>query len=191
MARYVENGTLDAGKSVAGADLVIIATPVNMVVPTIKEIRRYLKPGCVVTDVASTKGSIVSGAEAVLGRNAMFVGGHPMAGSEKRGVDKAKAGLFNGSICLLTKTGKTDKRALQALVRFWRRLGAKVTVISPARHDMLICEVSHLPHIAAAVLCLSAGTAASFRSEASSVLIPSFALRASWPATAELASCTR
>ena len=91
----IDAGTLDVVKSVRDADLVIVCTPVDAVVKTIKKIRKHLKPGAIVTDAASTKAEIVSKAEKALkGSGAFFVGAHPIAGSEKRGVEEARAVLF-------------------------------------------------------------------------------------------------
>ncbi len=81
---------------------------------------------------------------------------HPMAGSEQRGINKASASLFKGASCILTRTGKTDMKALRKVSGFWKALGSRMYVLSPAEHDKSISSVSHLPHVAASALSLAA-----------------------------------
>ncbi len=155
----IDWGTLDAEKSVTGSDMVILATPVDKVLPTLKRIAPRLKKGCIVIDVASVKEAIVRDAERIAGRRAYFVGSHPMAGSERRGIDKAGGGLFKGAPCIVTRTGRTDRKAFRAVSDFWKALGAKVFILSPAEHDRRISNISHLPHIVASALALAAKAA--------------------------------
>ena len=150
----IDRGTLEVGKSVTGADLVIIATPVDRILSTIRAIIPHLKKDTLVMDVGSVKGSIVGRAERLIKGNGTFVGAHPMAGSEQRGIGKAGADLFEDSPCIVTKTKDTNKKAYGKAVSFWRGLGASVYTFSPEEHDRRIAGVSHLPHIAAAALCL-------------------------------------
>jgi len=105
-----------------------------------------------VTDVGSTKRSVVELAERILPRSARFVGSHPMAGSEKRGVEFARADLFQAARCIITPTDHTDAAALAEVESFWRLLGMQTTRMSPQDHDRLVCDVSHLPHAIAAAL---------------------------------------
>jgi cyclohexadieny/prephenate dehydrogenase len=111
-----------------------------------------LKPGAIVTDVGSTKRSVVKIAEDKLPAGVHFVGSHPMAGSEKRGVEFARADLFANALCILTPTTKTNPEALAAVNAFWQALGMRTTQLSPQEHDQLLAEVSHLPHALAAAL---------------------------------------
>lgn len=148
-----DKGTLDAVKGVTGADLVIIATPVRLIPEIARKISRSLKKGCMVTDVGSTKAEIVALLERILPKGVDFIGSHPLAGSEKRGVKFAQEDLFKGSIVIMTKTNKTKKSALDKLGRFWKSLGVgRIVIKSPEEHDRIVAEISHLPHIAAAAI---------------------------------------
>lgn len=145
----IDRGTLDMAKGVSGADLVVIATPVCLIPEAARKISRSLKKGCVVTDVGSTKAEIVRS----MPKGVDFVGSHPLAGSEKRGIVFARDNLFRGSIVIMTKTKNTKRSAADKLSRFWRSLGVeRVAIKSPEEHDRIVAEISHLPHIAAAAI---------------------------------------
>jgi prephenate dehydrogenase len=105
-----------------------------------------------VTDVGSTKRSIVEAAEKHLPESVLFVGSHPMAGSEKRGVKFARADMMQGALCILTPTDRTPAQATEAVEGFWRLLGMRTTRMSPEDHDRRLADVSHLPHALAAAL---------------------------------------
>src|SRR5580765_4758015 len=155
LERAVEVGAIDrfemkVTEAVEGADLVILCTPVGVFEGLIGEIGNALKTGAMVTDVGSTKRSVVAVAERELPEGVHFVGSHPMAGSEKRGVEFARADLFQNALCILTPTGKTEKEALGAVEGFWKALGMRTTRLSPVEHDRLLADVSHLPHALAA-----------------------------------------
>jgi prephenate dehydrogenase len=138
--------------AVRGADLVILCTPVGVLEPLLAEITPALSPGAVVTDVGSTKRSVVAGGERYLPAGTHFVGSHPMAGSEKRGVQYARADLFDGARCIVTPTERSHGPAVEAVEAFWQVLGMTTTRLSPADHDRLIADISHLPHAVAAAL---------------------------------------
>ena len=148
----IDVGTMNAQHAVCDADLVVIATPVDTVVAQAKRLARFMRPGSVLTDVGSTKAFIVSELERTLPRGIAFVGGHPLAGSEQRGLDAANARLFDGSICVLTPTAETDPQALKRVIRFWKPLVRRVVTMSPAQHDRLLAATSHLPHALACCL---------------------------------------
>lgn len=150
----IDSGTLDLEKSVLDSDMVILATPADKILSTLKRIRPYFKKGCIVTDVASVKGTIVNQAEKIIGTKGYFVGAHPMAGSEQRGMDKADGNLFKNAPCIITKTSETSAKALKFVFDFWKAIGSKIYVLSPSEHDKKISNISHLPHIAASVLSL-------------------------------------
>jgi prephenate dehydrogenase len=139
-------------EAVSGADLVILCTPVGLFRQNLTDIAPGLARGAIVTDVGSTKRAVVQAAAEVLPKHAKFVGSHPMAGSEKRGVEFARADLFCGARCILTPDPSTDAGALEAVDRFWQALGMSTTRLSPDEHDRLVCEISHLPHALAASL---------------------------------------
>ena len=153
-----ERGTLDATEAVEGDDLVIIATPVDRILGTLKEIIPYVKKGCIITDVGSVKGAIVSDAERITGKRANFIGAHPMAGSEKRGIDEARIDLFKGTPCVITRTKRSSRESLKKVAAFWKGMGSDIYVLSPEVHDEHISNISHLVHIAASALCLATNT---------------------------------
>lgn len=148
--KAVDTGVMDVGEGVAGSDLIIICSPVHAIPALAREAARFAKPGAVITDVGSTKAWIVARMEKLLaGTPATFVGSHPMAGSEKTGVEAARADLVDGSPCIVTRTVRTDRRALAKVVSFWKALGGRTTVLSPAEHDRMVALISHLPHVVA------------------------------------------
>jgi len=149
--RAVDRGTLDIREGVKDADLIIIATPVSLIPDMASRAAKFAGENAVITDAGSTKAWIVDSVEKKFGKTAgpYFVGSHPMAGSEQGGVESATAGLLEGSPCIITKTGKTNRSALDKVARFWRALGASVKIMSPQAHDRSVSIVSHLPHIVA------------------------------------------
>ncbi len=150
----IDRGTVDPMAGVAGADLVVLATPPDLVVPMAQRVLPYLRPGAILTDVASVKGEIVRSVEALVGApsRVMFVGGHPMAGTEGRGVAAASATLFEGTAYLLTPTPRTDPDALERLRSLALSLGAVPVTFEPQDHDRIVALVSHLPYLVAVAL---------------------------------------
>ncbi len=142
----------DVRASVVGADIVILATPICTFEQIFRQIAGVLPAGCIVTDVGSTKVLSHRWAARRLPKNAHYVGSHPIAGSEQRGVDFARDDLFDGALCLLTTTKASSRRAVTKLKDFWSALGCYVKIMPPARHDRIFADVSHLPHITAAAL---------------------------------------
>jgi len=144
-------------EAVAGAGLVVICTPVEHIVPLLAAIAPALAPEALVTDVGSTKSLIARHGVAALaeaGRgDVSFIGSHPMAGSEKTGLENATAELFEGRVCFLTPLTGTPAPALDRLAAFWRAAGMEVVTASPEEHDEVAAHVSHLPHALASVLC--------------------------------------
>ena len=149
----IDDLTQDAPAAADGADLLILCTPVGVFGELLRQIGPRIKKGAVVTDVGSTKRSVVRAAKELLqpGKG-NFVGSHPMAGSEKRGVEFARADLFQGARCIVTPSAKSDPAAVEAVQRFWELLGMTVVRLSPDDHDRLVCDISHLPHAVAAAL---------------------------------------
>jgi prephenate dehydrogenase len=133
-------------KEVREADLVVLAAPISKVTALLSEVA---PTDALVTDVASAKSAIVRAAE---GENLRFVGGHPMAGSQLAGVAHAKAGLFHGARYFLTTTARTNPEDYREVSGFVRELGAVPTAVDPAKHDLLMAALSHLPHLMAAAL---------------------------------------
>ena len=141
------------GAAAVDANLVVIAAPVDRIVPLAREIAPHLAPGAIVTDVGSVKGEIARlGADAVAGR-AHFVGAHPMAGSEKPGWEHGTATLFERRTCFVTPLASTDPIATATVVNFWSNLGAEVATVNPDQHDEIVAHISHLPQVIASSLC--------------------------------------
>lgn len=142
----------DICQCVCDADLVILATPLCTFENIFAEIADALPSGCIVTDVGSTKELPHRWADKRLPGSVHYIGSHPIAGSEQRGVEYARDDLFDRAMCVLTATGKTNRPALQILKRFWLELGCFVKIMTPAEHDRVFANISHLPHMLAAAL---------------------------------------
>ena len=138
--------------SVSEADIVILATPIVTFEKIFSEIADALPNGCIVTDVGSTKVLPHRWAAKKLPKSVHYVGSHPIAGSEQRGIEFARDDLFDGAMCILTTSKKTNRQAAQTLKIFWSKLGCSVKSMTPAEHDRIFANVSHLPHITAAAL---------------------------------------
>jgi prephenate dehydrogenase len=142
----------DIRSSVAEADIVILATPIFAFEQMFEEMGEALASGCVVTDVGSTKALPHRWASRRLPKRVHYVGSHPIAGSEHRGVEYARDDLFEGALCILTTTKRTQRSAVGILRKFWTALGCRVRLMSPGEHDRVFANVSHLPHVAAVAL---------------------------------------
>jgi len=144
------DGIATLADGLAGADVVVLAVPVGRLEAVAREAAPLVKGSAtVVTDVGSVKVPVVARLEPLFAR---FVGGHPMAGSERSGLAAASATLFDGAPCVVTPTPRTDPGALDMVERLWKALGAAVVRMEPGVHDELVAAVSHLPHLAAASL---------------------------------------
>jgi prephenate dehydrogenase len=147
-------GTADTPEeAVRDAEVVVIASPVDRIVPLIRQIAPALRQSAIVTDVGSVKGEIVRLATDAIGANARFVGAHPMAGSDKTGWEHSTAELFQRRTCFVTPLPTTDAAAVAAMVAFWRDLGSEVVVVDPDQHDEIVAHISHLPQAIATTLC--------------------------------------
>jgi len=142
----------DLYQSVSEADIVILATPISTFEQIFSEIADALSTGCIVTDVGSTKVLPHRWAAKKLPAAVHYVGSHPIAGSEQRGIEFARDDLFDQATCILTSTKKTNQQAVQTLKRFWSMLGCSVKLMTPAEHDRIFANISHLPHLAAVAL---------------------------------------
>ncbi|MBD3380246.1 MAG: prephenate dehydrogenase/arogenate dehydrogenase family protein [Candidatus Omnitrophica bacterium] len=141
----------DYAKALPGADIIVIATPVHVIRGVLRKIAEVDVAGAVVTDAGSTKRDIVEFAREFKDKFT-FIGGHPLAGSEKTGPESARADLFEGSVCLLTPDADVDKSGLDRLKGMWTGIGADVGIISPEEHDRNLAYSSHLPHVVAYAL---------------------------------------
>lgn len=144
--RAVDWCTKDVKKAVKDADIIILAAPVDTIVDFAPKLAKLASEKCIISDVGSTKQKIVNAFER---KGINFVGAHPLAGSEKKGVKFADGTLFENSLCILTPTAKTDKKSLWKIRKLWQIAGARAESLSPSKHDSVIALVSHLPHIVA------------------------------------------
>ena len=144
--------TVDLPRGLADAHLVIVCTPVSRIAQDVRAAAGFAKRGALITDVGSTKGTIVAELDRDLAHEAHYVGSHPLAGSEKAGPGTAVAGLFEGRTVVVTPGAMTRDEDVQAISGFWQSLGAKVLHMSPDEHDALVAGASHLPHLVAAAL---------------------------------------
>ncbi len=136
--------------AVQGADLVVLAVPVGVMGELYRRIQPHLSPGAVVTDVGSVKGSVIEQIRtAVGGIPSRFVPGHPIAGTEKSGVEASFDGLFDGRCTILTPLDDTDPAALSQVRALWAGVGARVVEMDPQHHDEVLAATSHLPHLLA------------------------------------------
>lgn len=143
-----------ASEAVRGSDLVIVCTPVQTITGLLESIARDLEPNALVTDVGSTKAEICAAVAPIFGKiEATFIGSHPMAGSERAGMEHAKAELFEGAACIVTECAEVPLASYSQLTEFWEALGMRVTKTSPDVHDAIVAHVSHLPHLLASTLC--------------------------------------
>jgi prephenate dehydrogenase len=138
--------------AVADADLVVLATPIFTFERYFMDLSEFVPHGCIVTDVGSTKVLPHAWAEKCLAGHIRYVGSHPVAGSEQRGVEFARDDLFDQTRCILTTTPATERGAVRTLKSFWSTLGCSVLVMSPVEHDRVFANISHLPHVMAAGL---------------------------------------
>ncbi len=141
--------TTSASDAVKDADLVIVSVPVGASGAVAAEIAASLKPGAIVTDVGSTKGSVIAQMKPHIPEGVHFIPGHPIAGTEYSGPDAGFIGLFKGRWCILTPLPETDETAKAKLRTFWETLGSMVDDMDPEHHDKVLAIVSHLPHIIA------------------------------------------
>lgn len=141
--------TTDLAEAARNADLVIVSVPVGSSGAVAEAIAPALKPGAILTDVGSTKASVIAQMEPHVPAGVHFIPGHPLAGTEKSGPDAGFADLFANRWCILTPPPGTDPGALEKLSEFWRRCGSNIDTMDPAHHDMTLAIVSHLPHIIA------------------------------------------
>ncbi len=153
-AGAVDSTTTDLEAGTRSAELVVLATPVNTFGELAMRLARCMKEGALVTEVGSTKESVIEAiSQALEVRNDLaFIPTHPMAGSEKRGAENATPDLFEDSRCIFTPVSGTPPGATERLKRLWEALGAEVHFMTPRQHDRLVARISHLPHIAASAL---------------------------------------
>ena len=150
--KAIDRYSTDLAEAASGSDLLLLATPVDTFEDAVKTCAPRLSRAAIVTDVGSVKGRLVTRLEALVSDDIAVVGGHPIAGKEKSGVDAATLDLFRGARCILTPTPRTNPDALAKIRRLWEYTGAQVSEMDPDLHDRVLGAVSHLPHIVAYAL---------------------------------------
>ena len=147
VARARRSGAVDhASRSldaIRGCDFLLLCLPVGEILRQAPRIARLVGRDCLVCDVGSTKGEITAALEKLFPN---FVGCHPLAGSEKRGIAHADSRLFDGSLCVITRTRRTQRTALDKATGFWKKICGRVELMTPQEHDRVLALVSHLPH---------------------------------------------
>jgi prephenate dehydrogenase len=168
--------TLDIAEAVNGSEIIILATPPDVVLGQMTGIKQYLKEGMLVMDVASIKGVIVEAAEkeGLKETGAEFIACHPMAGSEKTGALNAYPDMFQEAPCILPPGSFNTDEGIQKAKTFWEDLGSNVINIDPEEHDLFIGFLSHLPHIISSVLVKSSSEKLKDLDMASRLCGPSF-----------------
>jgi len=139
--------------AVGGSALVIVCTPVETIVSLIASVKEAIRPDALITDVGSTKGQICEGMAQLLGTGGpVFVGSHPMAGSERTGLEHAQVDLLAGAACIVVPP-EAESVAADCIAAFWTALGMRTFTMTAREHDAIVAHVSHLPHLMASALC--------------------------------------
>ncbi len=150
-----------------GCDFVILCTPVDTIRDLAFDVASdRVFPGCIFTDVGSVKGTLCDYLDKRMPSHTPWVGSHPIAGGSDAGVEHAKASLFDDRVCIVTPTALTDATARAKVCEFWKRLGMRVEVMTPAEHDAILSSISHLPHLVAYSLFQAAMEAENVRAGA-------------------------
>jgi cyclohexadieny/prephenate dehydrogenase len=144
---------IDPARAVEGADCVMLCSPVGTYAALAETIAPHLAAGAILTDVGSTKQSVIRDVGPLVPEGVHFVPAHPLAGTEYSGPDAGFSTLFDGRWCLLTPLPATDPAAVERVAEFWRRCGSMVTTMEPSHHDRVLAIVSHLPHLIAFTIC--------------------------------------
>ncbi|HHY37049.1 MAG TPA: prephenate dehydrogenase/arogenate dehydrogenase family protein [Firmicutes bacterium] len=151
--KIIDAGYNELAPVVTGASLICLAVPPAEILALGREMAPHLAPGCLVTDVASVKEKIVAGLMAVLPPSVYYVGGHPMVGSEQRGIRAASPYLLVGAPYILTPVPATSSEALDFMVELVKSLRGRPLLMPPAEHDYWVAASSHVPYLAAVALC--------------------------------------
>ena len=148
--------TGNPSEAVREADVVVLCVPIEAMSALVDECRGALKPEALVTDVGSVKGSVDAPLAPLLAGRALWIGSHPMAGSEQSGFVAARADLFENAAVIVTPTPATAPGAQEEAESFWRELGGRVYALEPDDHDLAVADISHMPHLLAALLVANA-----------------------------------
>ncbi len=150
---FADRVEIDPAKAVEGADCVMLCAPVGAFTALAEAIGPHLAPGAILTDVGSTKQSVIRDVGPFVPAGVHLVPGHPLAGTEYSGPDSGFTTLFQGRWTLLTPPPGTDEAAVEKIAELWRRCGSMIERMEPAHHDRVLAIVSHLPHLLAFTIC--------------------------------------
>ena len=145
----IDRGEHDPAAAVEGADLIVVAVPMGVAAEVTRKVLPHCASGSLLTDVGSVKGAYVRAVENWVPEGVLFVGGHPIAGTEHAGVEASFEGMFRNAKCVLTPTDRTSPEAVRSCRAMWECVGARVYQMDPDRHDDILGAVSHIPHILA------------------------------------------
>ena len=155
--KVIDSYTQNLKEAVRDSDFILLATPVSSIIKIAREMIPYLKKGTIITDAGSVKGEIVREIDKILPEGIFFVGAHPIAGTEKSGVEASFLDLFEGSRCVITPTEKTDSTPMEKVKEIWKEAGSEVILMDADKHDRYLAAVSHLPHAVAYALVNAVG----------------------------------
>ena len=152
----VKNGIVDSCLESLNKEndsgIVIVATYVDRIAESVREVAPSLKKGCIITDVGSVKTDVVEKVESFLDSDLFFVGSHPIAGSENPGIENSDPDIFKGNNTVISPSQQANDAAIETVSKFWRIIGSNVIRMDPVLHDRIFAYVSHLPHVAAYTL---------------------------------------
>jgi prephenate dehydrogenase len=148
----IDEGTTSLGVGVINADVVVVCTPVSEIAQHVRQAACDAPAGVLVTDAGSTKRIIVESIESTPRAREVFVGAHPIAGSERKGPAYSDADLFQNRVCVITPTAQTPPDRYDRAKSFWERLGCRIVTLTPTEHDEALALTSHLPHVVASAL---------------------------------------
>ena len=138
---------LDPIQGIKGADWIILATPPESFAPVLKKIKPFIHRRQIITDVGSVKGYVMKTYRRILKNDFTYIGSHPIAGSEKSGIEASQDWLFKGTLCIVTPDQNTTKTTLRKTLGFWKKMGSTTMVKTEQEHDRIFAHLSHLPHI--------------------------------------------
>lgn len=134
------------------ADVIVLCVPITAMKSLVEDFVEVVKKDCLITDVGSVKSSVDAQLAPLIEKRARWIGSHPMAGSEKSGIEAAQSDLFKDACTIVTPTEQTDSDTLNDITTFWTTLGSTVQLMDPQQHDLSVAAISHVPHLVAAAL---------------------------------------
>lgn len=164
----VDHATTDPAAAAAGADLVMICTPLGVYAEVMAALAPELKPGAILSEVGSVKYTVIRDLAPLVPDGVHFVPGHPVAGTESSGPEAGFAELFQGRWCILTPPEGVDPGAVERVAELWRRAGMMIEIMDPEHHDQVLAITSHVPHLIAYTIV---GTAADLEEQMKSEVV--------------------